>query len=72
MSRVSAMSCACLKRGWAACVVHFAVPLTAASIVVDRLSTPVWFALASPLLLVLGAYFASRLRVHLSIRQVAA
>jgi YNFM family putative membrane transporter len=46
--------------------------VVAASIVVDRLSTTVWFALASPLLLVLGAYFASRLRVHLSIRQVTA
>jgi predicted MFS family arabinose efflux permease len=45
--------------------------VVAASILVDRLSTTAWFALASPLLLALGAYFALRLRVHLSIRHVA-
>jgi len=44
----------------------------AASMVVDRLSTTAWFILASPLLLALGAYFALRLRVRLSIREVAA
>ena len=46
--------------------------VVAASIVVDRFSTTAWFVLASPLLLALGIYFSSRLRVRLSMREVAA
>jgi predicted MFS family arabinose efflux permease len=46
--------------------------VVAASIVVDRFSTTAWFVLASPLLLALGVYFSSRLRVRLSMREVAA
>jgi predicted MFS family arabinose efflux permease len=46
--------------------------VVAASIVVDRFSTTTWFVLASPLLLALGLYFSSRLRVRLSMREVAA
>jgi len=40
--------------------------------VVGRYSAAAWFAVAAPMLLALGAYFASRLRVVLAMREAAA